>query len=199
MRRKSEYWIAPSTDNWPIRRQPLKASQEVRSRRGPTRQRTASREAGKRRASRIYVRTHLRAIIMPRMPDVHRFARRTAEDQKRVRQDQQKASADRRGTATERGYDGRWRHVSAGHLLKRPMCVCCAANGRVTAATLVDHIVPHRGCKTLFWDAANRQGLCDNCHSRVKAIIERRWSLGMVDADALNLGRPLPEFFVAAV
>jgi 5-methylcytosine-specific restriction protein A len=36
---------------------------------------------------------------------------------------------------------------------------------------VVDHIVPHRGDKKLFWDSSNWQALCDGqtgrgCHDR---------------------------------
>ena len=44
----------------------------------------------------------------------------------------------------------------------------CEKRGRVTAATLVDHIEPHRGDMTVFWDRANWQPLCTTCHSSVK-------------------------------
>jgi len=33
-------------------------------------------------------------------------------------------------------------------------------------AVVVDHITPHRGNETLFWDKVNWQGLCLSCHSR---------------------------------
>jgi len=34
----------------------------------------------------------------------------------------------------------------------------------VQAATVVDHIKPHRGDKTLFWERSNWQALCKQCH-----------------------------------
>jgi hypothetical protein len=34
---------------------------------------------------------------------------------------------------------------------------------------VVDHIVPHGGDQTLFWDAANHQTLCEPCHNRKTA------------------------------
>ena len=33
-------------------------------------------------------------------------------------------------------------------------------------ATDVDHIVPHRGDMSLFWDVNNWQALCHECHAR---------------------------------
>jgi 5-methylcytosine-specific restriction protein A len=41
-------------------------------------------------------------------------------------------------------------------------------------ATVVDHIVPHRGDPVLFWDEANWQGLCKLCHD-AKTAREGRW------------------------
>ncbi|WP_295219971.1 HNH endonuclease signature motif containing protein, partial [Ruminococcus sp.] len=33
-----------------------------------------------------------------------------------------------------------------------------------TAATVVDHIIPHRGDPHLMWDESNWQALCKSCH-----------------------------------
>lgn len=75
--------------------------------------------------------------------------------------------ADRaRGTAAQRGYDSKWRNARLGFLRKHPLCVHCHAEGKVGVATEVDHIVPHRGDKKLFWDRKNWQGLCKPHHSR---------------------------------
>ena len=41
--------------------------------------------------------------------------------------------------------------------------------GRYTKATDVDHIVPHRGDRDLFWDRNNWQALCHSCHSKKTA------------------------------
>jgi 5-methylcytosine-specific restriction endonuclease McrA len=48
----------------------------------------------------------------------------------------------------------------------------CEAEDRVGAATVVDHIKPHRGDMVLFWDEANWQPLCANHHSSDKAKAE---------------------------
>ena len=37
--------------------------------------------------------------------------------------------------------------------------------GKLTPATVVDHIIPHRGDKKLFWDERNWQALCESCHN----------------------------------
>ncbi|MEP2204764.1 MAG: HNH endonuclease signature motif containing protein [Tateyamaria sp.] len=41
-------------------------------------------------------------------------------------------------------------------------------------ATVVDHIIPHRGDEALFNDRNNLQSLCTPCHSRYKQRSECR-------------------------
>ena len=53
-----------------------------------------------------------------------------------------------------------------------PLCVMCTAQGRVTAAQVVDHITPHKGNEELFWDESNWQSLCATHHSSDKQLIE---------------------------
>ncbi|WP_269448179.1 HNH endonuclease [Lentibacillus sp. JNUCC-1] len=51
-------------------------------------------------------------------------------------------------------------------LRRNPLCVHCTDSGMTVPATEVDHIVPHRGDRDLFWDPNNHQGLCKSCHSK---------------------------------
>lgn len=74
--------------------------------------------------------------------------------------------ANERGSATERGYDSRWRKARLRFLKVHPFCVNCKAEGKLTKATVVDHIVPHRGDELLFSDESNWQVLCKRCHDR---------------------------------
>lgn len=69
-----------------------------------------------------------------------------------------------RGTAAERGYDSKWRTARQGYLAHHPLCAECQKHGRITPATVVDHIIPHKGNKKLFWDHDNWQPLCKACH-----------------------------------
>jgi 5-methylcytosine-specific restriction endonuclease McrA len=59
----------------------------------------------------------------------------------------------------------RWRHPESGLracILRRdPVCKHCNRQG----STRADHIVDHRGDEKLFWDPANLQGLCEDCHN----------------------------------
>jgi 5-methylcytosine-specific restriction protein A len=64
----------------------------------------------------------------------------------------QKQWDDRRGTAASRGYDSKWAKARKAYLVKHPLCRECERKGRVSAATMVDHIIPHRGDMKLFWD-----------------------------------------------
>ena len=54
-------------------------------------------------------------------------------------------------------------------LLREPFCRECARRGVRTWATVVDHVVPHRGDWQLFIDPANHQSLCERCHNRKTA------------------------------
>jgi 5-methylcytosine-specific restriction enzyme A len=70
-----------------------------------------------------------------------------------------------RGTAAQRGYNSKWRKARLGYLKKHPLCVQCECEGKLTPATVVDHIIPHKGDKQLFWDKNNWQSLCAHHHS----------------------------------
>jgi 5-methylcytosine-specific restriction protein A len=85
----------------------------------------------------------------------------------------------RRGTAAQRGYDSAWTKARGHYLRVHPLCVHCKRDGRVVAATVVDHIIAHRlkdaldsgddatiaKARSLFWDSANNwQSLCKTHH-----------------------------------
>lgn len=71
-------------------------------------------------------------------------------------------------SSAERGYDGRWRKAREAYLVKHPLCAYCQQKDTLTRATVVDHIIPHRGDKNLFWDSSNWQPLCSRCHDTTK-------------------------------
>ena len=71
-------------------------------------------------------------------------------------------------SSTQRGYGYKWQKARERFLKKNPLCVYCQRDDRVTAANVVDHIVPHRGDQKLFWRESNWQALCSSCHSSVK-------------------------------
>jgi 5-methylcytosine-specific restriction protein A len=61
-----------------------------------------------------------------------------------------------------------WRRARARFLREHPLCAMCDRFGKVTAATVVDHIRPHRGDMALFWDQTNWSPLCKPCHDGPK-------------------------------
>jgi 5-methylcytosine-specific restriction protein A len=68
-------------------------------------------------------------------------------------------------TSSQRGYGYAWQKARERHLASHPLCVYCEREGRVAAATVVDHKTPHRGDMALFWDERNWQSLCVHHHS----------------------------------
>lgn len=63
----------------------------------------------------------------------------------------------------------RWRKLRKDVLARSPLCVDCVGQQRVTLATVVDHVIPHRGDMRLAFDFGNLQTLCDSCHGRKTA------------------------------
>ncbi|WP_180573084.1 HNH endonuclease signature motif containing protein [Agrobacterium vitis] len=76
----------------------------------------------------------------------------------------------RRASARERGYDHQWRKARIEYLASHPYC---AMSGCGKPASVVDHIIPHRGDKNLFWSRTNWQPLCAPCHNSIKQRQER--------------------------
>jgi len=60
----------------------------------------------------------------------------------------------------------RWRSLRKAQLRVEPMCRSCHESGKVVEATLVDHVIPHRGDMRLFFDVDNLQSLCVTCHDK---------------------------------
>jgi 5-methylcytosine-specific restriction enzyme A len=72
-------------------------------------------------------------------------------------------------SASARGYDRKWQKESKAFLAEHPLCQCPDCDDgrkRSTAATVVDHRIPHRGDMTLFWDRSNWQAMAKPCHDR---------------------------------
>lgn len=80
-----------------------------------------------------------------------------------------------RKTARERGYNYRWSRASKAFLTAHPWCAECLRHGEHTPATEVDHIIPHKGDKKIFWDSSNWQSLCHSCHSKKTAKERGSW------------------------
>jgi CRISPR/Cas system-associated endonuclease/helicase Cas3 len=77
----------------------------------------------------------------------------------------------------------------------------CQEQGRVTAATVVDHIIPHKlkealrsgdsqaiaKAQKLFWSRKNWQGLCKQHHDSTKQRMEKRGTVIGCDENGLPL------------
>ncbi|PKR57611.1 HNH endonuclease [Thalassospira lohafexi] len=75
----------------------------------------------------------------------------------------------KRGSASQRGYGSKWQKARDQFLKEHPLCCRCEAVGLVTAATVVDHIIPHKGDQKLFWRRSNWQSLCKTHHDQKTA------------------------------
>lgn len=84
----------------------------------------------------------------------------------------------------------RWRSRRMHQLADEPLCRTCAAAGRVTSATIADHVDPHRGDLVKFFEG-ELQSLCDQepwrCHSKVKQRAERLGFSPAVGADGFPI------------
>lgn len=78
-----------------------------------------------------------------------------------------------REKTASRGYGGRWQRARAHYLKRHPLCVRCMERGDVRAASVVDHVTPHRGNQGLMWNVANWQALCKQCHDSKTAREDR--------------------------
>ena len=79
-----------------------------------------------------------------------------------------------RPSASSRGYGAKWRRARLAFLAQHPLCASCQTAGRLVPATIVDHVVPHRGDQKLFWDESNWAPACKRCHD-AKTAREGRW------------------------
>lgn len=65
--------------------------------------------------------------------------------------------------ASEFYHSREWRKLRQSFLTEHPFCEECRRNGRLTKATVVDHIIPiKQGGPAL--DENNLQALCASCH-----------------------------------
>jgi len=120
---------------------------------------------------------------MPIMPPTFHPHGLTPEDRERTYDKD-------RGSRSTRLYDRRWYRARAQHLARSPLCRYCELQGKgPTAATLVDHLYPHKGDVRLFWMASLWVSSCDRCHSGFKQAIECQGQ-EQLDKLARRLGLP---------
>ena len=92
-----------------------------------------------------------------------------------------------RESSGKRGYGSRWQKARATYLRLNPLCVICTKLGKTVAASVVDHITPHKQDQVLFWDSNNWQALCINCHNSYKQQLEKSGTIAGCDVS----GKPL--------
>lgn len=83
------------------------------------------------------------------------------EKHKQVKTDSQPSR-----NSTALGYNARWQRARLMYLREHPLCVECLKSNVVCAASVVDHIEPHKGDMELFWDEDNWQSLCKRHHDK---------------------------------
>lgn len=77
-------------------------------------------------------------------------------------------------TASQRGYNSRWRKARESYLKSHPLCVLCLQQDKVEAATVVNHKIPHKGDQKLFWDKNNWESVCKTHHDSTIQKQEKR-------------------------
>jgi len=65
----------------------------------------------------------------------------------------------------------RWRRLRRMQLRAEPLCAMCERDGRVTIATVADHVEPHGGDWVKFL-TGRLQSLCAHCHNSDKRMID---------------------------
>lgn len=66
-----------------------------------------------------------------------------------------------------------WYRLRAAQLRDYPLCLFCEQQGKITPATVVDHVIPHKGDRDLFFNG-ELASLCKKCHDSAKAKAEAR-------------------------
>lgn len=112
----------------------------------------------------IAIVTIIETSIMPVRPPIHRPVGR------REKRERDRDYASWRNPVARALYRSkRWRTERAAFLHDHPLCVECARHDLIQPASVVDHIDPHGGDETVFWDRSRWQALCASCHGRKTA------------------------------
>lgn len=112
---------------------------------------------------------------MPKRPPV--YVNRVVAHNRAMRPREPKtaqASGDHnRPHSRARGYDRTWERLRRMHLNEHPFCVFCERKGRVTVATVADHIQTIEEAPERRLDPTNIQSLCAPCHNGEKQRLDR--------------------------
>lgn len=60
-------------------------------------------------------------------------------------------------------WTARWRRRSRDQLTAHPLCNRCSTDHRPVAATVANHVIPHKGNEALFWEG-ELESVCAPCH-----------------------------------
>ena len=80
----------------------------------------------------------------------------------------------------------RWKRLRKLQLTEEPLCRFCLARGVVRAATVADHVEPHKNNWTKFV-TGKLQSLCYECHNSTKQQIELHGHHRAVDSNGLPI------------
>jgi len=86
-----------------------------------------------------------------------------------------------------------WRRRRKQQLAQQPFCAICLAQGRSTAACVVDHVIPHRGDRTAF-KLGQLQSLCESCHNSTKQQIEKHGFVRDIGLDGKPVDKRHPVY-----
>ncbi|MGB3900466.1 MAG: HNH endonuclease [Mesorhizobium sp.] len=100
---------------------------------------------------------------MTSKPPVHRPPGIGNRQQQRRTYDQTRDKQEWRGWYKT----ARWQATRERQLTAEPLCRMCRESGRLTPATVCDHIERHGGDPVSFW-CGPFQSLCASCHSSEK-------------------------------
>lgn len=65
-----------------------------------------------------------------------------------------------------------WKAIRRQQLSEHPLCLMCQEEGRIRAASICDHIEPHKGDEVKFY-AGPFQSLCKPHHDSDKQMLEK--------------------------
>jgi 5-methylcytosine-specific restriction enzyme A len=75
-----------------------------------------------------------------------------------------------------------WKRRRAQQRRREPFCAMCLAMGKAVPATIVDHIIPHKGNSNAFRTGA-LQSLCKDHHDSAKRIDDLRSFSSQIGVD----------------
>lgn len=70
-------------------------------------------------------------------------------------------------------YDREWEKYRLHFLNQNPRCYACGVS-----ATVVDHLIPHKGDEDLFKKLDNHIPLCKSCHDKATALFDKKYRPG---------------------